>query len=244
MIVLKIENLISGYAEDIDILRGVNLKVRKSEIVTILGPNGAGKSTLLKTIYGLVKPKGGKVLFNNVDITGRETWEIRKMGISYVPQEQTYFPYLTVEENLIVCATILKEAGVNINENLEEVLSLLENLRKKKKEKTSSLSGGELKMLDIACGLIVRPKLVLVDEPSAGLAPSIAESIYKLIKRLADNGITILLVDQDVMRALEIADYAYLMEEGKIVLEGSAEEFRSSIMDIMKRALVGFEKGS
>lgn len=242
MEVLKVENLVSGYTEEVDIVRGVNLKVRRSKIATVLGPNGAGKSTLLKTIYGLVKPRGGKVLFNNIDITGRETWEIRKMGISYVPQEQTYFPYMTVEENLMICATVLKEAGVDVDEDLEDVLSLFENLKKKRREKTSSLSGGELKMLDIACGLIVKPKLMLVDEPSAGLAPLIAESIYELIKRLTDNGITILLVDQNVLRALEIADYAYLMEEGKIVLEGPAEEFRSSIMDIMRRALVGFGK--
>ena len=242
MDMLKVEGLVSGYTEEVDIVRGVSLKVRRSEIATILGPNGAGKSTLLKTIYGIVKPRGGRVLFNNVDITGRETWEIRRMGISYVPQEQTYFPYLTVEENLTICATVLKEAGLDVDENLEDVLSLFENLKRKRRDKTSSLSGGELKMLDIACGLIVRPKLMLIDEPSAGLAPLIADSIYELIKRLSTSGITILLVDQNVLRALDIADYAYLLEEGRIVLEGLAEEFRGSIMEIMRRALVGFEK--
>jgi len=241
--ILRIDDLVCGYSEELDIIRGVSLSIKNKSIAAILGPNGAGKSTLLKAIYGLIKPRKGKIIFNGTyDVTELDPWYKRAMGIVYIPQEQTYYPHLSVEENLLLCSHIIRvKSKSTVYEKINEVLNMFDNLKKKRKIKASYLSGGELKMLDIACGLVVDPKLMLIDEPSAGLAPSLMDQVYDVIKYLPKLGISILLVDQNIWKAVEISDYVYILESGKIVFKATSLEIKDHIYDIMKKVLLGFQ---
>lgn len=220
---LIVENLDAAYG-DLQVLWSVSLNVQKGEFVSIIGSNGAGKTTLLKTISGMLMPKGGKIKFFDQDITLLEPHKRASLGIGHVMEGRRLFPYLTVEENLRMGA-YLKEAWEKREETLELVFELFPRLKERRKQRAGTLSGGEQQMLAIGRALMLRPKLLLLDEPSLGIAPKLALSIFDVIKKINDyEGVTILLVEQNVHMALNLSKRSYVLENGKIVLEGSSEE--------------------
>ena len=222
---LVVEGLEVWYGK-VKALWNVSLAVRKGEIVGIIGPNGAGKTTTLNTIMGIVKPGGGKILLNGERIDGKETHEIIKKGLYIVPEGRGVFPFLTVEENLLLGA-IHGEAWERRRESLEFVYKLFPVLKERRKQFAGTLSGGERQMLTIARGLMSRPSLMLIDEPSLGLAPKVVLDVYKVIRSLRDElKVTVLLADQNAHRVLDICDRAYVIENGRIVMEGTPEELR------------------
>jgi len=219
---LKVESLNVAYGK-VQVLWEVTFNVDRGKLVSIIGPNGAGKTTLIKTISGLLKPLSGKILFEDRNITGRSPHIIKKLGISTVPEGRGLFPNLTVKENLIMGSYIIKDRH-RIEKTLRFIHQLFPILSEREGQLAGSLSGGEAQMLSIARALMSEPKMLLFDEPSLGLAPMIVERVFEVIKTLKKRGITILLVEQHVQHALELADYAYVLENGRIVLEGTGEE--------------------
>ncbi|NHW22739.1 MAG: ABC transporter ATP-binding protein [Archaeoglobales archaeon] len=202
---------------------GITIKVEKGEIVGLIGPNGAGKSTILNSIIGMIKPKKGKITLNGESLMNLPTYEIIKKGVTIAPEGRRLFPFLTVEENLLMGA-INGEAWKKRKSSLEFIYSKFPKLKERRMQLAGTLSGGEQQMLTIARALMASPKLLLVDEPSLGLAPNISLEVYKLIKSLRDeNKITILLSDQNARRVLQISDRAYIIENGRIRMEGESE---------------------
>lgn len=220
MKILESENLVAGYT-DIDILNRVSLYICQGEIVSIIGPNGAGKSTLMKTIFGLLEPRNGKIIFKGVDITGRKPNEIVKMGIGYVPQEKNVFPSLTILENLEIGAFIRED---NFKESLEEVYSIFPVLKVKKNHRVATLSGGERKMLAIGRALMLNPDLLLLDEPSSDLAPKLRDSVFDKILEINETGTSIMIVEQNARKALSISDRGYVLDMGKNRFEGKGND--------------------
>ena len=214
---LSAENIFSGYGET-PVVQDVSVSAASGEIVVIIGPNGCGKSTLLKTIFGLIKPVSGKIFFNNEDITGSKPFELVGKGMGFVPQTENVFPGLSVMENLEMGGYTRKSLDFN------EIFGIFPLLQERKKEKASSLSGGERQMLAIARALMTKPELLLLDEPSAGLAPKMVEVVMGKIKEIKDGGSSVLLVEQNAKSALRIADRGYIMVMGKTVYEGKANE--------------------
>ena len=219
---LKIENLHIHYG-GIHALQGINLEVPEGKIVTLIGANGAGKSTTLRAICNLVKPSGGKIFFNNNDITGKSTVDIVKSGITMVPEGRKIFPNLTVKENLILGAYARKDK-VEIQNDIEMVYGLFSRLKEREWQLGGTLSGGEQQMLAVGRALMSRPRLLMMDEPSLGLAPIIVQDIFNIIRKIHADGMTILLIEQNAYAALQVADYAYVLETGAIVLEGTGKE--------------------
>lgn len=217
---LEIKNLHVTYG-NIEAIHGIDIKVEKGEIVTILGANGAGKSTTLMTISGLIKPSEGKIIFDGVDITDTPGDKIVEMGISQVPEGRRLFGTLTVEENLELGAFTIKDKKV-VEKNKEWSYSLFPRLKERRKQLAGTLSGGEQQMLAIARGLMSNPRLLLMDEPSLGLAPILVKSIFETIKTINESGVTVLLVEQNAKAALKLAKRGYVMEVGNIVLEDKA----------------------
>ena len=238
MPMLSIEKTTSGYVEEIDILKDVSLEVRQGTITGIIGPNGAGKSTLLKTIFGFLHPSKGKILFQGNEIQNYSPYELKQMGISYMLQEYSTFPQLSVKDNLLLGAWIFRKDRDLIKQRLEEVYEFFPVLSERGAEKATYLSGGLLQMLSIAKEIITKPKLLLIDEPSAGLAPKIVKEIYNLLLRIAESDTTILLVDQNIMKALEVSDFMYLLEMGQIKKEGPKEDFEADIREIIRDSLI------
>ncbi|MEM1948722.1 MAG: ABC transporter ATP-binding protein [Candidatus Caldarchaeum sp.] len=236
--ILKVEDLWAGYEEDIAVVKKITMVLQKGLLTAVVGANGAGKSTLLKTIYGFLKPFSGKILYNGAEVTGWSSHEAKKAGVAYIPQDLSHFPDMTVEENLRLGWWIWRGKR-GLSEQLEWVYELFPNLLKKRNMKASFLSGGEVKMLDIARGILVKPQLLLVDEPSVGLSPKLAEEVYRVLQRLRGEGITVLLVDQNVKRAIEICDYAYVMDTGEIISHGSSDVIRHQIEQIIEASLMG-----
>ena len=218
---LKIDNL-NTYYGSIHALKGVSLNVQEGEIISLIGSNGAGKSTLVNTIAGLLKSKSGKIYFKNKDITNMEAHKIVKEGISLSPEGREGFSGLTVEENLKLGAFSINNK--KINDSYDRVYELFPRLFERKTQYAGTLSGGEQQMLAIGRSLMSEPKLLLLDEPSLGLAPNIVEQIFKLIVDIAKDGITILLIEQNAFMALKISDRAYVIENGKISMEGKSED--------------------
>jgi len=220
---LKVSNLTKRFGGIIAV-NDVSFEVEKGEIVGLIGPNGAGKSTIMNSIIGVVKPKKGKITLNGEEITRLPTYEIIKKGVTIAPEGRKLFPFLTVEENLLMGA-INGEAWKKRRSSLEFIYSKFPRLKERRMQLAGTLSGGEQQMLTIARALMASPKLLLIDEPSLGLAPKISLEVYKLIKSLRDeNKITILLSDQNAKRVLQISDRAYILENGKIRMEGASEE--------------------
>lgn len=232
VVLLKAEDVVSGYGE-IEILHGVSMSIKKSQIVAILGPNGAGKSTFLKTIFGFLKPKRGRIIYEGKNITGLPPETILTKGISYVSQTRSVFKYLTVLENLRLGGYVLNKA--EFKEAVENVYRIFPILRERKNQIASSLSGGEQRILEIARALMLRPRLILLDEPSANLAPILVNMVYKKVEELRDEEkIAFGIVEQNVVKALDVADYAYVLELGQVALEGTKKE----VLDMPKmRAL-------
>ncbi|MCP1092488.1 ABC transporter ATP-binding protein [Bacillaceae bacterium OS4b] len=232
---LKIED-INVYYGNIQALKGVSMEINEGEIVTLIGANGAGKSTLLKTISGLLKPKQGKVLFEGDSIGGKPAQSIVKMGISHVPEGRRVFANMTVAENLELGAYLRKDKE-GIHKDMEKVYELFPRLLERIKQQAGTLSGGEQQMLAMGRALMAKPRLLLLDEPSMGLAPLLVKQIFNIIQEISESGTTILLVEQNANLALSIADRAYVVETGRIVLSGNAEELTSS--EEIKMAYLG-----
>lgn len=218
--ILEIENLHAGYGET-EILHGVWLRVEKGEIVTIIGPNGAGKSTLMKTILGLLKPTTGKIVFKGKDITGMAPNKIVEEGICYVPQSENVFTSLTVEENLEMGAFLRKDG---YQDKLKQIYEIFPDLGEKRKVKAKKLSGGQRQMLAIGRALMLDPALLLLDEPSSGLAPKLIQVIFDKIVKINTTGVSILIVEQNAKKALEISHRGYVLAMGKNKFEGRGEE--------------------
>ncbi|MFJ7725937.1 ABC transporter ATP-binding protein [Neobacillus sp. NPDC097160] len=232
---LKI-NDINVYYGNIHALKGVSLEINQGEIVTLIGANGAGKSTLLKTISGLLKPKNGEILFENEHLAGKVAQAIVKRGISQVPEGRRVFSNMSVEENLELGAYLRKDKK-GIREDFEKIYQLFPRLYERRKQLSGTLSGGEQQMLAMGRALMARPRLLLLDEPSMGLAPLLVKTIFNIIGEINKTGTTILLVEQNANMALSIADRAYVIETGKIVAAGTAEELSQS--DQIRAAYLG-----
>jgi len=232
---LKIENLVINYGA-IKAIKGINVEVKKGEIVTLIGANGAGKSTILRAISSILKPASGKIILDGKDITGKPPHKIVELGISQAPEGRMIFSNLTVQENLDMGAYTRKDKD-NIKEDLELIFKLFPRLQERLKQPGGTLSGGEQQMLAISRALMSKPKLLLLDEPSLGIAPILVKQIFEKIKALKDvTGLTILLVEQNANLALSISNYAYVLETGNIILEGEAKEMASN-PDIRKAYL-------
>ena len=232
---IKIDNLVVAYG-GIEALKGVSLEVPSGKIVTLVGANGAGKSTTLKSIVGLVKPKSGSIDYEGTDLTKLNTELMVKKGIALVPEGRKVFADLTVFENLKIGAYTRKDK-VGIEEDLENVYSLFPRLKERTWQAAGTLSGGEQQMLAIGRALMSRPKLIMMDEPSLGLAPIVVKELFGIIKKINEEGMTVLLLEQNANAALKIADNRYFMKTGKITLSGSGKELLSN--DEIKKAYLG-----
>ncbi len=219
---LAVDHLDAGYGE-VQVLWDVTLEVRPGEVVALIGSNGAGKSTLLWAISGLLKPRAGSIRLDGRPIGGASPHGIVALGATQVPQGRRLFPGLTVEENLLQGAYHRRDVG-SIREDLEFVLMLFPRMRERLRQPAGSLSGGEQQMCAVGRGLMARPKILLVDELSLGLAPIVVEAIYEAVARVRERGMTVLIVEQDVQTALEQADRGYVLEVGRIVMEGRAKD--------------------
>ena len=220
-------------------LTGVSMEIPDNKIVTLIGANGAGKSSTLKSIMGLAKASNGSIKFNGEEITGRPTTQIVSKGIVLVPEGRRIFPNMTVEENLFLGAYTRKDKA-GITKDMAWVYELFPRLKERIWQKGGTLSGGEQQMLAVARGLMTKPKLMMMDEPSLGLAPLIIKDIFSIIKEINKNGVTILLIEQNAKAALEVADYGYVLETGRIVLAGPGKELLSN--DDVKKAYLGEHK--
>lgn len=219
MILLKAEDITVGYTE-IDILHNVTVTVRSGEIISVIGPNGAGKSTLLKTVFGILKPRNGNVTLKDEDITGLRPDRIVRKGISYVPQVENVFPSMTIQENLEMGAFIRTD---DYSQRLEEVFDLFPILRERKKHKVGQLSGGQRQMVAMGRALMLDPQVLLLDEPSAGLAPVLVSGIFEKIKEINATGVTMIIVEQNAKEALKMAHHGYVLAMGKNVLDDTGE---------------------
>jgi branched-chain amino acid transport system ATP-binding protein len=232
---LKLEAL-SVYYGGIHALRGIDIEVADGKIITLIGANGAGKSTMLNSIAGLVRSASGKVLWNGEDISRRETKDIVAAGIVLVPEGRHVFPNLTVDENILLGAYHRKDTQ-KIKQDRERCFDLFPRLKERLRQSAGTLSGGEQQMLAVARGLMASPKLLMLDEPSLGLAPLISKMIFDILREINKNGTTILLIEQNAHAALEIADYAYVLETGVITMENTGAALLNN--DGVRQAYLG-----
>jgi ABC-type branched-subunit amino acid transport system ATPase component len=241
MELLQVDNVFAGYQEGIDILNGMTLNVQPNSVTIIIGPNGAGKSTLLKTIFGFLKPRSGTMHFDGRDIAQEQPYQVKRGGISYIPQEFNIFPQLTVEQNLRMGAWVFRNDKARLKRQLEYNYEIFPALYKFRKSKANTLSGGQLRMLSIAKEVMTSPKMILVDEPSSGLAPKIAAEAYDFLMRTQETlEVAILLVDHNMETALELAHYVYVIDMGRIRESGPKAEFDlPRIKHIIQQCLMG-----
>ncbi len=232
---LKVDNLHFSYG-DLNVLWDVSLDVQDGEIVTVVGTNGAGKSTLLKNISRLVKPKSGNITFNGINLEKLSAHEVVELGIVQVPEGRRIFPQMTVVENLRM-GSYIERARKKRNENMERIFSLFPRLKEREKQLGGTMSGGEQQMLAIARGLMANPQLLLLDEPSLGLSPLLVKNIFDIINEIRRQGVTILLVEQNVYQSLRIADRGYVLETGRIVLKETGQALLND--EHVKKAYLG-----
>ncbi len=232
---LELADVTAGYGA-FTALWGVSLRVAAGEAVAVVGPNGAGKTTLLRTVSGLVAPRSGHVRFEGAELAGRPAYEVVAHGIAHVPEGRRLFPQLTVAENLKMGA-YLPAARARFRESLERVYTLFPVLAERQGQRAGSLSGGEQQMLAVGRALMSRPRLILLDEPSMGLAPVMVLRLFDLIRRVREEGYTILVVEQNVRQVLKLVDRAYLLEVGRIKMEGRAADLAEQ--DFVRKAYVG-----
>ncbi len=220
---LEVQDLYAGY-QKLDILQGVSLQVNPGEIVCVIGPNGAGKSTVFKAVYGFIDIRKGRTLFDGDDVTNYRPQEMLRAGVSIVPQLRSVFPQMTVEENLEMGMYLEKDAK-QTRKRIDEIFSLFPRLAERKKQKAGTMSGGEQRMLEIGRALMYKPKLLLMDEPSAGLAPLITKMIFEQIEHLnRELGLTVLMIEQNARQGLEISDQGYVLQLGKNSFMGPSKE--------------------
>ena len=218
---LELSDVRAGY-EEVEVLRGVSVRVRAGEIVSIIGANGAGKSTLLRTVFGMVRAREGRIVFASEDITNRPPVEILRRGLSYVPQGRCNFPAMTVEENLEMGA--YTRSDPDVRRDIDAMLARFPMLREKRRAPAGALSGGQQQILEIAIALLLHPRLILVDEPSLGLDPMMAETVFETIQAINRDGATVLMVEQNAKRALEVSHRAFVLDLGRNRFEGTGRE--------------------
>ena len=221
---LELQDLTVSYG-GIQALKGINLQVGEGEIVTLIGANGAGKSTTLRTISGLEKPQGGRIIYNGVDITGKPSKYMVQNGLILVPEGRLIFPDMTVLENLKIGAYLRRDK--DIEKDIQHMYELFPRLKERSWQMAGTLSGGEQQMLAVGRALMSRPKLLMMDEPSLGLAPLVVRDIFSIIRTIRDSGVTVLLIEQNANAALKVADRGYVLETGRIALEGTGQELLS-----------------
>jgi len=231
--ILSIQNLKVNYG-GIEAVKGISFDVPEGSIVTLIGANGAGKSSTLRSIVGLVKPASGKIIFRGDDITNHDTNNIVRRGITLVPEGRRIFPDLTVLENLKVGAYLRND---DIDGDIQWVYDLFPRLKERSWQAGGTLSGGEQQMLAVARALMCKPKVIMMDEPSLGLAPLVVKGIFDIIREINDQGVTVLLIEQNANMALKIADYAYVLETGRIGLSGTGKELL--VNEAVKKAYLG-----
>ena len=225
MTILAVKEVTAGYSAAIDILHEVSIEVKSGDIVSIIGPNGAGKSTLLKAIFGILKPKNGTITLKEDDITGLKPDKVARKGISYVPQVNNVFPSMTIQENLEMGAFIRTD---DFSRRIEEIYELFPVLGERSKQKAGQLSGGQRQMVAMGRALMLDPQLLLLDEPSAGLAPNLVDMIFEKIKEINAAGVSIAIVEQNAREALKMADHGYVLAMGKNVLDDTGDALLAS----------------
>jgi branched-chain amino acid transport system ATP-binding protein len=235
MALLEVEDLHAGYGK-MEILKGVSLRVEAGQVVSIIGPNGAGKSTVFKTLFGLLPARQGRVRFAGEDVTNQRPAVLLQRGITYVPQGRNVFPLMTVEENLRLGAYI-RPRSAELDAEVDRVYDTFPMLREARRKRAADLSGGQQQMLEMGRALLLRPRLMLLDEPTLGLAPLVFREIFRIVEALRVRGQTILMVEQNAAKALEISDYAYVLELGVNRFEGSGEAIRND--DRIRRLYLG-----
>lgn len=231
---LSAHNIVAGYVDEIDILQNVSVDVQEQQITSVIGPNGSGKSTLMRVICGFLTPKSGQVLWDDTDLTGRQSHTMAGLGICYLPQERTVYPHLTVEQNIYLGSWTFRRDKARIRRELSRVYDLFPMMQERRKSKAGNLSGGMQKILEVARGMMIRPEILICDEPTVGLAPIIAKEVYDTIERLKADGLTILLVDQNVREAIRIGDQIYVLEVGQNKVNGTRAEFEANQHDMIK----------
>lgn len=232
---LKINDLVVAYGK-IEAVKGISLEVNRGEIVALIGSNGAGKTTTLRAISGLTQPKSGEILLEGESLAKLPAHKIVEKGIAHVPEGRKIFPKMTIRENLLMGATIRK-GDKKIAQDIEKVYDLFPRLKERKGQLAGTLSGGEQQMLAVGRALMTNAKIILLDEPSMGLAPLIVESIFEIIQSINQQGITVLLIEQNAFMALNVANRAYVLETGKIVASGNSRDILA--MDTVKQAYLG-----
>ena len=219
---LEVEELKAGYTKT-PIVNGVSLRCERGQVTTIVGPNGCGKSTLLKAIVGLLRPSGGRVVFNGVDIFGRSPQELLLTGLALVPQARSVFPRMTVEENVRLGGYVLRDRA-RIHRRVDAIYALFPQLKERRRQLAGTLSGGEQRILELARAMILDPTMLLLDEPSAMLAPALLDTLFKQIREICTSGVTVLLVEQNIRKAFEITDQVYVLDYGHNSLHGTPAE--------------------
>jgi len=232
---LEVRDLTVCYGKAVA-LRNVSLRVAEGEVATIIGANGAGKSTILKTLSGLWLPTSGEIHFDGRKIDGLRPYDIIRLGIAHIPEGRRLFPYLNVLQNLLLGASLRKDKD-GMRQDIEWVFERFPVLRNRRSQKAGSLSGGEQMMLAIGRGLMARPKLLLMDEPSLGLSPLMVSNLASIIRTINETGVSVLLVEQNIYLAMKTAQRGYLLEVGQVVLEGDIEQFRDN--EMVKRGYLG-----
>ena len=238
---LQVTGLRAGYVPGVDILAGVSLGAAENAVTLIIGPNGAGKSTLLRALFGLLRPGAGRVVFRGEDVTGASPSTLKAAGVSYVTQEINSFPLLTVEENLMMGAWVFRRDRARLARQLEHVYTMFPILRDKRRDRAGSLSGGQGRMLSVARELMSEPSLLLIDEPTVGLAPNLVAQVYGILATARSaTGTAILLVEQNVEEALPLADHLYLLNLGQVKAEGPGREFDNArVRTLVQECLLG-----
>ena len=231
---LSAHNIVAGYVDEIDILQNVSVDAKKDQITSLIGPNGSGKSTLVRVICGFLHPKSGHVTWDGTDLTGRSSHDMAGLGICYLPQERTVFAHLTVEQNIRLGGWTFRRDKARIGRELDRVYGLFPLMRERRRSKAGDLSGGMQKILEIARGMMISPEILICDEPTVGLAPIIAKEVYDTIERLKADGLTILLVDQNVREAIRVGDHVYVLEVGQNKVSGTKSEFETNLHDMIK----------
>ncbi len=238
---LDVHEVTAGYQPGIDVLQGLSLQAESGAFVAIIGPNGAGKSTLLRTIFGLLHPHRGRITLDGLDITMQSPHKIKQLGVGFIPQGINIAPHLTVEENLKLGAWTFRSNARLVRQRLDEIYTRFPVLAERRRVRATELSGGQARLLSIARELMSEPCLLLVDEPTAGLAPHLAEHIYELLSSIHQrSGSTIVLVDQHMEAAIAIADYVYLLALGQIKAHGPSETFTPTrVRELIQASLLG-----
>jgi len=237
---LEVRELYSGYYSEVDIVKGISLKVPKGQVAAVIGSNGCGKSTLLKTIYGFIKPRKGEILFNGVSLIGKGPEELcNKLKIAFIPQSQGIFPELTVLDNLKLRMWVYRKDKKMIKDSIARTLEVFPLLKEKLNKKAGTLSGGMRKMLEVAGATLHKVQFVLLDEPTAGLAPKVVSELVPVLEKLKEHGVGMMIVEHNIKLLLEIADYVFIMSpEGTLVQEGPSNEFKENLSEIAGQWLI------